>query len=300
MHEIRATIAPQGVDEAVRLARNAGIERVTVTDVYVHGPDVGRRTVSVETSTPKARDFVEAFLASPVLTAGDYALTSRELRAIVDRSDLADLTRPLGEPFPDVIQDLWQLSHVTPSYAGRAAAGGILLATGIMDDNAVAMVVAAMFLPFLAEILSVSLGLRAGDGRLVRRGLRALLVSIALAFAGGALVARAQGGPIRFTGFHSPLGSFAISAVIGITAGLSQTDDSGRRYLIGVAAAVHLAIFPVWFGAASVLGLPSADVLRPLLLSFLINLITVAISAAAAYAVLQGRGAPAAFRGNSG
>jgi hypothetical protein len=47
------------------------------------------------------------------------------------------------EPFSDVIQDLWQLSHVTASYVARAAAGGIFLATGIIDDNTIAIVVAA-------------------------------------------------------------------------------------------------------------------------------------------------------------
>ena len=47
----------------------------------------------------------------------------------MDGTDLAEVTRPMSEPFPDVIQDLWQLSHVTASYVGRAAVGGILLAT---------------------------------------------------------------------------------------------------------------------------------------------------------------------------
>src|SRR5262249_7426031 len=84
MHEIRATVAPEHVAQATCLAREAGIQRVTVTDVYVHGPDARRQVVSVETSTPKARAFVEAFLASPELACGDCALTSRELRAIVD------------------------------------------------------------------------------------------------------------------------------------------------------------------------------------------------------------------------
>ena len=86
------------------------------------------------------------------------------------------------------------------------------------------------------------------------RGLRAVAVSTVLAVAAGALVAAIQGGPIQFAAFKSPLGSLAISAVIGITAGLSKADDTGRRYLIGVAAAVQLAIFPVWLGAALVVG----------------------------------------------
>jgi hypothetical protein len=86
------------------------------------------------------------------LAATDYSLTSRELRAIVDRSDLADLTIPMTEPFPDVIQDLWQLSHLTTSYLARALAGGILLAIGIVQNDPVSIVVAALFLPFLAEV----------------------------------------------------------------------------------------------------------------------------------------------------
>ncbi|MGH9645712.1 MAG: hypothetical protein ACRD4E_02755, partial [Bryobacteraceae bacterium] len=203
MHEIRATLPPEQVREATRLAREAGIGRITVSDVYVHGPDARRQVVSVETSTPKARAFVEAFLGSPALRGADYALTSRELRAIVSKEelsdgDLAELTRPMSEPFPDVVQDLWQLSHLTISYVARAAAGGILLANGIIDDNPVAIVVAALFLPFLAEVLAVSFGIWSRDRRLFVRGLQAVAISTAFAFAAGALVAAVQGGPIQF------------------------------------------------------------------------------------------------------
>jgi len=293
MHEIRATLPPEHVGEATRLAREAGIARIAVSDVYLHGPDATWKVLSVETSTPKARALVEAFLDSSELRGADYSLTSRELRAIVSGEDLAGLTRPMSEPFPDVIQDLWQLSHITASYVARAAAGAILLATGILDNNAVAIVVAALFLPFLAEVLAVSFGLWSRDRRLILRGLRAVCVSTLLAFAAGALVAAIQGGPIQFTAFKGPLASFAISAVIGITAGLSNADDTGRRYLIGVAAAVQLAIFPVWLGAASVLGLQAQDILWSRLESFLINFGTISLAAVAPYAALHlrpGRG----------
>ena len=287
MHEIRATVPPDLVPEVARLARAAVIDRVTVADVYVHGPDVRRQVVSVETSTPRARTFVAALLESEALTGADYSLTSREVRAIVDGSDLADLTRPMSEPFPDVIQDLWQLSHLTESYLARAAAGAVLLATGILDNNAVAIVVAALFLPFLAEVLAMGFGLWSRDGRLIARGLRAIAVSMGLAYAAGALVAAVQGGPIQFTDFRGPLSSFTISAVIGIAAGLSNADDTGRRYLIGVAAAVQLAIFPVWFGAATVLGLPGTTVILLRLGSFAINLATISLMSVLAYAALH-------------
>jgi hypothetical protein len=292
MHEIRATLPAEHVRTAARLANEAGIKRVAVSDVRFHGEDETRQVVSVETSTPRARAFVDALLGSPLLRGVDYALTSRELRAVVNGEDILDLTRPMSEPFPDVIQDLWQLSHLTVSYVARAAAGAILLATGILDDNPVAIVVAALFLPFLSEVLSVGFGLWSRDWRLLFRGLRAVAVSAALAFAAGAIVAAIQGGPIQFTAFKGPLASFAISAVIGVTAGLSNADDTGRRYLIGVAAAVQLAIFPVWLGAATVLGMQDG-VVWTRLESFLINLLTLSLAAVAAYAALHlqpGRG----------
>jgi hypothetical protein len=287
MHEIKATLPPEHIETATRLAREAGIDRVAISDVYLPGPDAKWQVLSVETSTPKACAFVEAFLGSADLRRADYSLTSRELRAIVNRDDISSLTRPMSEPFPDVIQDLWQLSHLTISYIARAAAGAILLATGILDDNAVSIVVAALFLPFLSEVLAVSLGLWSRDCRLILHGLGAVAVSTTLAFAAGVLVAMVQGGPINFTTFRSPLASFAISAVIGITAGLANADDTGRRYLIGVAAAVQLAIFPVWLGAATVVGLPPEKILWARVGSFLINLGTICLAAAAAYAALQ-------------
>jgi len=287
MHEIRATLPASYVAEAARLAHDAGIERVSIAEVFIHGPNAHQQILSVETSTPKARAFVEAFLSSTLVSESGYTLSSREVRAIVDDEPVASLTLPMSEPFTDVIQDLWQWSHVTASYAGRAAAGAILLATGVIEDNPIAIVVAALFLPFLAQVLAISFGLWNRDRKLIYHGLRALLVSTVLALAAGAVVAWIEGGPIRFAGFRSPLSSFAISAIIGLTAGLSNADDTGRRYMIGVAAAVQLAIFPVWLGAALILHVPLHEIFYSRLLSFGINLTTIATAALAAFAALR-------------
>lgn len=293
MHEIRATIPSECVEKAACLAHEAGIEHVSVAEVFIHGPGQHRHVLSVETSTPKARAFVDALLESPAFSGVDYTLTSREVRSILSAESPDSITRPMSEPFTDVIQDLWQLSHVTTCYVGRAAAGGILLATGIIDDNPIAILVAALFLPYLSQVLAISFGLWSRDRDLLLKGARAVAVSTVLAAAAGALVALIERGPIAFAGFKNPLSSFAISAVIGVTAGLSTADDTGRRYLIGVAAAVQLAIFPVWLGAALVLGLPDRTILYARLLSFGINLVTIAAAGVGAYAVLHlgpGRG----------
>ncbi len=287
MHEIHATVPPECTEEAAQLAQAAGIERVSSAEIFIHGPGLRCQVLSVETSTPKARAFVDALLNSPAFSEGDYTLTSREVRSIVSAESVDSLTQPMSEPFTDIIQDLWQMSHVTTSYVGRTAAGGILLATGIIDDNPIAIVVAALFLPYLSQVLAVSFGLWGRDRGLLLKGARALFVSTVLAVAAGAVVALIEGGTIAFTGFKSPLSSLAISAVIGITAGLSTADDTGRRYLIGVAAAVQLAIFPVWLGAAFVLGLPGHAILYSRLLSFGINLVTIAAAGVGAYAILH-------------
>jgi hypothetical protein len=293
MHEIRATVPPRLTEEAARLAHEAGIERVSIAEVFIHGPNLTCQMVSADTSTPKARAFIDALLNSPAFSGIDYTLTSREVRSIVSNESPDGLTRPMSEPFTDVIQDLWQMSHVTTSYVARAAAGGILLATGIIDNNPIAIVVAALFLPYLSQVLAISFGMWSRDRALLLKGVRAVAVSTALAVAAGAVVALIEGGTITFAGFKNPLSSFAMSAVIGVTAGLSTADDTGRRYLIGVAAAVQLAIFPVWLGAALVLGLPDHAILYPRLLSFGVNLVTIAAAGVGAYAILHlgsGRG----------
>ena len=92
MHEIRATLPPEQVSAATRLARDAGIDRISVADVFVHGPDQRRQVISVETSTPKARAFVEALLGSAEIRGADYSITSRELRAIVNGDEIQVLS----------------------------------------------------------------------------------------------------------------------------------------------------------------------------------------------------------------
>jgi hypothetical protein len=46
MHEIRASVPEPHVAEIARLAHEAGIECVSVSDVFVHGPDAPRKLVS--------------------------------------------------------------------------------------------------------------------------------------------------------------------------------------------------------------------------------------------------------------
>jgi hypothetical protein len=286
MHEIRVK-APQGMGaEIAALALRSGIEEASVQPLYLHGPNRTADQVSVEVSTPKAKAFVDAIMAHQQFDPEKWSITSRELRAIVSRSPVRETTRPMVEPAIDVFEDLWQLSHLTPSYVGRAFSAAVLLAHGMMEDNAVAIVVAALFLPFLSVVLAISFGIWSEDLGLARQGVMAVLVSVVCSVAAGALVAAIHGPPMQFHNFQTPLLGFAISSVVGVAAGLASADDAGRRYLIGVAAAVQYAVFPVWFGIALVLGFPDRTITAQRLLTLAINVVTIAGVGAAAYSVL--------------
>jgi len=276
MHEIRVK-TPQGLGaEIAGLALKVGIEEASVTTVYVHGPNRPADQISVETSTPKAKDFVNAIFQHEHFDPEQWSITSRELRAILSRSPAREVTRPMPEPTIDVFEELWQLSHVTPTYVGRAASAAVLLAYGMMENNPIAIVVAALFLPFLSVVLSLSFGLWSTDMGLVKQGALAILVSIGCSVAAGALIAALHGPPMEFHDFQRPLVALGISSIIGLAAGLSSADDTGRRYLIGVAAAVQYAVFPVWFGIALVLGFPDRLIIEQRLLTLGINLVTMA------------------------
>lgn len=286
MHEIRVK-APEGRGrEIAALALGVGIDEACVTPVYIHGPNRAAEQVSVEVSTPQAKAFVDAVFACENFDPQTWSITARELRAVMSRSPAHEVTRPMVEPVIDVFQDLWQLSYVTPSYIGRAFSAAVLLAYGMINNNPIAIVVAALFLPFLSVVLAFSFGLWAEDSGLVRQAALAIFVSVVLSIGAGALVAALHGPPMQFHDFQKPLVSFGISAIIGLAAGFSSADDTGRRYLVGVAAAVQYAVFPVWFGIALVLGFPDRATTAERLWTLAINVVTIAGIGVVAYTLL--------------
>src|SRR5581483_7079039 len=98
------------------------------------------------------KDFLNAVFQHEHFDPDRWSITSRELRSILGRSPAREITRPMVEPTIDVFEDLWQLSQVTPTYVARAASAAILLAYGMMENNPIAIVVAALFLPFLSVV----------------------------------------------------------------------------------------------------------------------------------------------------
>jgi hypothetical protein len=135
VHEIRLTLQESHIEDVARLALAAGVGRVSVYDVFVYGPNQSRKIASVETSTPRAKIFIDALFAAEWFNPAECSITTRELRAILAEQPLREVTRPMVEPALDVLEDLWQLSHVTPSYVGRAAGAAVLIAYGMFENR---------------------------------------------------------------------------------------------------------------------------------------------------------------------
>src|SRR5205085_12657982 len=142
MHEVRISVPDGKSERVVGLALHVGITEAAVYEVYVHGPDVRKQIISVETSTPRAKEFVDAIFSADWFDPKQYSITTRELRSIFSSERVFEITRPMIEPALDVLEDLWQLNHLTPSYVARAAGAALLLAYGMFQNSAIAIVVA--------------------------------------------------------------------------------------------------------------------------------------------------------------
>jgi hypothetical protein len=287
MHEIRVTVPEGRAKDVAELALQAGIKQAVVYKVFAYGSNRTKEIVSAETSTPHGKKFADSVLTSPWFDSRECSITTRELRAVVTDGHPREITGPMIEPPINVFEDLWQLNHLTVSYYARAIAGAAILAYGMVLNDPVTIVVAALFLPFLSQSVALGFGPWAGDWSLARQGLKALTVSTVASLLGGVAIALLYGPPMRFHGYLAPLPSFVISAIIGITAGFITADDAGRRYLIGVAAAVQYGIFPVWFGFSLVEGFPDRTTTLVRVATFVINVVTITAFALLGYLLLD-------------
>lgn len=287
MHEIRVTV-PEGRGKDIgELALQAGIREVAIYSVFAYGPNCTKETVSAQTSTPQAKKLADGVLAAPWYDSAQCTISSRQLRALISNQHPREVTQPMLEPPINVFEDLWQLSHITISYLARALAGAILLAYGMVKNDPINIVVAALFLPFLSQAVAVGFGAWAGDFSLAKQAVKALLASTALSVLGGVTIGLLHGPPMLFSSFAKPLPSFALSAIVGMTAGFTTADDAGRRYLIGVAAAVQYGVFPVWFGFCLITGFPEPSVTRTRLETFAINVGTIILFSLIGYLLLN-------------
>jgi hypothetical protein len=264
--------APVGKGAQIaQLALDAGVESVSVHQVFVHGPDERHDVVDIQTSTPLAHTFVDALFAAPFYDASTFSLNVREPRTIVGKESIARITWPMPVPTIDVLEDLWQFTHITPSLVVRVSVAAALLATGMIRDELLLVAAGLLFLPLLPGLMAVAFGLRSPDLPLARQGGLMLGVATALLVLAGAIVALLTGQPLAFHQFGTPLTGAVLSLIIGVAATAGIVDDTGRRELIGLAAASQMALVPVWVGICLVQGFPSWDVASERMWTYLLN-----------------------------
>ena len=229
-------------------------------------------------------------MASPRFDPTAWSISVREPRSIVSTVDVAAITRPLVVPAIDLLEELWQFSHVTFGFVGRVGIAAMILAYGMIEANLLLMIAGLLFLPLLPVLLAIGFGLWTREWRLAGQGAFALVIGIALVIGAGAVVALVAEPPLRFAQFSPPLVSVLVSAAVGIAAGLGSADDAGRRELIGLAATAQVVLLPAWLGISLVFGFPSDVSVPQRIATFGLIVATIIAAAIGTYAVIGVRG----------
>jgi hypothetical protein len=282
--------APAGMGEKVaQTAFSAGIEKVSLyktESLQATGARETKDTVDIETSTPLGKRFVDALLDADFYDKENFSLAVRQPRAIVSSEKLEKLTVPLVEPATDMLEELWQFSHVTLGFVGRILIASCLLAYGLIQQQILLIIAGLLFLPLLPTLLAVSFGVLTKNFRLAGKGLLAFAIAVVLLIAGGAAIAAFNSPPLKYSEFNSlPVGAL-ISLAVGVAGALASFDDVGRRELIGLAATAQIAIVPVWFGISFVFGfspLDAANEITTRAVSFFLNVLIIIVAALATY-----------------
>ena len=285
--------APHGKGaDVARTAFSVGINQVSVFQLESHrasGEQQTKDAVDVETSTPQAKQLIDALLAADFYDPADYTINVRQPRSIISKESLRELTRPLVVPASDIYEELWQFSHVTVGFIGRNFIAACLLAYGLIEQQILLILAGLLFLQLLPLLLAVGFGAWTKKWKLVGSSAAAFLVAVALLICGGMLIAAVSSPPLKYDTFNTPLVGFLISVAVGVAAGLANSDDVGRREFLGLAATAQIAIVPAWFGICFVFGFPTTDSRDEIIMraaGFGLNILTLIVASLATYVLL--------------
>jgi hypothetical protein len=283
---------PQGKGAHIaRVAFEQGIPDVTLQQVSQQkrgAEPVPRDAVDVKVSTPRAKAFVDAVIASPFFDRESDTIEVREPRSLLKSASTRDITLPVPAPVIDIEQELWQFTHVTYSFVLRVFISALLLSYGMIQDNPLIMIGGLLFLPFTPLLLAFGFGALTRQWQLAGHAVVAFTVGVLLIFSGGVVVALAADPPILFDKFPPMIAGLAFSLAIGIASSLATADDVGRRELIGLAAASQLGVIPAWLGVSFVFGFDESPAEK--LQAFGINLVALIAGALAVYGYMFARG----------
>ncbi|MFN2502301.1 MAG: hypothetical protein ABR530_09850 [Pyrinomonadaceae bacterium] len=290
MRLVKVTGPPEAATDVIRTAFSVGIQSVSVQQMERHsaaGKVEPKTSVDFETSTPKAKHFMDKLLAADFFEPEKFSCHIRQPRSVISSAQNArEITVPLEEPATDLFEELWQFSHITYGLVGRLAVAAGLLAFGLIHQQTLLIIAGMLFLPILPMIMAMSLGMVSREWKLFTQGLAALSLSIAILVAGGAAVALITSPPVKFNEFNSLPVSLAITAAVGVAAALAAIDDTGRRELIGLAAAAQIGVIPAWLGICLVFGPPPTVTESEMItrgITFGLNILVLLVGSAAIY-----------------
>ncbi len=245
--------------------------------------------VDIETSTPKAKHFIDALLEADFYNSEDYSINIRQPRSIISKENFRELTKPLVVPATDIFEELWQFSHITVGFVGRNFIAACLLAYGLINQQILLIIAGLLFLQLLPLLLAIGFGAWTRAWKLVGQSASAFIVAVILLVLGGVSVAALSNPPLKYDEFNSLFVGFLISLAVGIAAGLANSDDVGRREFLGLAATAQIAIIPVWFGISFVFGFPTTlgqNEITTRALGFGLNNLTIIVASLATYILL--------------
>ena len=74
------------------------------------GAEMTKDSVEIDVGTPVAKAFLDRLMSEPFFNRRDYAIATRQPRALVATEEMHVLARPLFEPSTDLFEELWQFS----------------------------------------------------------------------------------------------------------------------------------------------------------------------------------------------
>jgi hypothetical protein len=292
MRLIKINVPEEKREKVLNVIYGIGVESVSAHKTERRRSDGETRNyaaIDLELSTPEAKRLEDALLSADFFDPEEITFAIRQGRSIVSDRSIRELTRPIAEPSTDLMQELWQFSHLTYGLAGRVFIASCLLAYGLIEEQFLLMIAGLLFLPLLPMLLAIGFGVLNAKWKLAAQGALTFAAAFVLLVAGGAAVGFLAAPPMRFDQFASLPISCLISSAVGVAAGLATVDDAGRRELIGLAAAAQIGIIPVWIGACLVLGAPSGTgehVLWLRLLSFALNTSGIVVTSTLVYVLV--------------
>jgi len=279
--------------DVIQIAFSNDIDKVSLYNSNCHhlnGTIKKRDVVDIETSTPKAKRFVDELLSADFFDRDEFSLTLRQPRSILCEENLDEITKPLAEPSTDLLEELWQFSHLTYGLAIRVFIAACLLAYGLIQQQMLLMIGGLLFLPMLPMLLAIGFGAWSAQWKLVTQALITFTASILILVGGGMIVAALADPPLRYSEFSSVPVSLLISSVVGVAAGFSTIDDAGRRELIGLAAAAQIGVIPVWIAVYIIFELDTgldARMLETRFLSLILNVLGIVVASLAVFVLTR-------------